>query len=142
MIQELLLLLRINSVLFHIFTGTRCMVFRNACSIQFDDKVIITGGIHKFTSSSSTTVSVYTMEGWIEDLPDLLQGRNYHGCGHYNDDNNEEVINTSQIEYLQDRRILVGVGWLDASPTPRMFPQTVLLKYYFEEKLSPGQVAS
>ena len=118
------------------------MVFRNACSIQFDDKVIITGGIHKFTSSSSTTVSVYTMEGWIEDLPDLLQGRNYHGCGHYNDDNNEEVINTSQIEYLQDRRILVGVGWLDASPTPRMFPQTVLLKYYFEEKLSPGQVAS
>ena len=37
------------------------------------------------------TVSVYSSSGWIEDLPDLLQGRSSHGCGHYINDDNRMV---------------------------------------------------
>ena len=36
-------------------------------------------------------VSVYSTEGWIEDLPDLLLGRSSHGCGHYVNDDNKLV---------------------------------------------------
>ena len=57
-----------------------------ACTIQFDDKVIVIGGEY-----TSNTVSVYTMDGWKEDLPDLVQGRKYAGCGHFKDSNNETV---------------------------------------------------
>ena len=38
------------------------------------------------------TVSVYSREGWIEDLPDLLFGRDNHGCGHYVNDDHKMVI--------------------------------------------------
>ena len=48
-----------------------------------EDIVILTGG-----GGTRNTVSVYSTEGWVEDLPDLLTGRYDHGCGHYvnNDD--------------------------------------------------------
>ena len=42
------------------------------------DQVIITGG-----SNSKQVVSLYDMEGWVKDLPQLIEGRWYHGCGSY-----------------------------------------------------------
>ena len=42
------------------------------------DSVIITGG--DFTRN---TVSRYGVLGWVEDLPSLVVGRRYHGCGSY-----------------------------------------------------------
>ena len=48
--------------------------FSHACSIQEDDRVIITGG------HSHTTVSVYDENGWHEDLPNLNEGRWGHAC--------------------------------------------------------------
>ena len=50
--------------------------------------VILTGGRY-----THTTVSQYNQAGWVRDLPDLLQGRYYHGCSYY--DNNEG----SQVRY-------------------------------------------
>ena len=44
--------------------------------------VLLTGG-----GSTSTTVSEYNQDGWVRDLPDLLQRRYSHGCSYY--DNNE-----------------------------------------------------
>ena len=49
-----------------------------ACAIPDEDTVIITGG--DFTRK---TVSVYTVEGWQEDLPSLNTGRYYHACSSY-----------------------------------------------------------
>ena len=60
---------------------------REACAIQFDDYVIITGG-----TNSLDIVSKYTDTGFVEDLPNLLSGRYGHGCGHYTNENNELVI--------------------------------------------------
>ena len=38
----------------------------------------MTGGI-----DISTTVSIYDMNGWIQDLPSLNTGRYQHACGRY-----------------------------------------------------------
>ena len=62
------------------------MYFSFACSIEFEDKVIVTGGF--FTEK---TVSVYDIEGWVKDLPSLQRGRYNHGCGHYVNDKNKIV---------------------------------------------------
>ena len=60
-----------------------------ACSIQLEVNVILTGG-YDYTKK---TVSVYSTDGWLEDLPDLLTGRYDHGCGHYV--NNDDKLVTS-----------------------------------------------
>ena len=54
-----------------------------------EDHVILTGG-YDYTKK---TVSVYSTDGWLEDLPDLLTGRYDHGCGHYV--NNDDKLVTS-----------------------------------------------
>ena len=52
--------------------------------------MVITGGF--FTRSS---VSIYSEDGWVEDLPNLLTGRWHHGCGHYI--NNEDKMVSIKI---------------------------------------------
>ena len=52
--------------------------FRAACSIQFTDHVIVTGGYQ-----DSKIVSIYNDNGWVENMPSLNSGRRGHGCGHY-----------------------------------------------------------
>ena len=70
--------------------------FSEACAIELDDKVIVTGGVH-----NSLTVSVYNSAGWVEDLPNMQQGRFDHGCGHFINGNNEmEWFDTADIEYF------------------------------------------
>jgi len=54
----------------------------SACSISFDEYVIVTGGIH-----SMKIVSVYMANGWVGDLPSLNFDRHSHACGHYYNDN-------------------------------------------------------
>ena len=38
-------------------------------------------------------VSVYNINGWMEDLPSMQDKRASHGCGHYINNNNQMVIN-------------------------------------------------
>ena len=54
--------------------------FSEACSIEDPDTetVVITGGRY-----TSTTVSVYGLQGWVEDLPSLITGRFAHACTSY-----------------------------------------------------------
>ena len=59
---------------------------RCACAIQFDEFVVVTGGLYTLT-----TVSVYNIHGWVEDLSDLNEGRVEHGCGHYVN-NNQTIV--------------------------------------------------
>ena len=78
--------MRQSNIIIGLNTINKCVYFRDACSIQFNEKVIVTGGLY-----TTRTVSVYNIEGWMEDLPDLNTGRLYHGCGHYVDNNNNIV---------------------------------------------------
>ena len=68
--------------------------FSHACTIQLDDKVVVTGGY-----DIETKVSVYSISGWVEDLPDLNTGREQHGCGHYADENNNIVRSYYCIDF-------------------------------------------
>merc|ERR1719342_744003 len=55
---------------------------KNACSIGLPEMFILTGGEY-----TGATVSRYTSSGWMEDLPELNEWRDSHGCGYfYNDD--------------------------------------------------------
>merc|ERR1712131_279747 len=66
---------------------------RWACSIELPEMFILTGGFY-----TETRVSRYTTSGWMEDLPELNDGRWNHGCGYfYNDD--------------MQRVFLVAGGW-------------------------------
>ena len=41
--------------------------------------MVVTGGAHDTRSK----VTVYSEQGWVQDLPSLTQGRAEHACGHY-----------------------------------------------------------
>jgi len=56
------------------------------CTIQFDNYVIITGGTYLGNTFFSTTVAAYNDNGFLYYLPPLVEGRFFHGCGHYIDD--------------------------------------------------------
>ena len=54
-----------------------------ACAIPGEDSVIVTGGQFTGGYDTRTIVSVYNIEGWLEDLPLLNTGRYYHACTSY-----------------------------------------------------------
>ena len=57
---------------------------RAACLINEGSSFLLTGGQGEYISSTrihgSTLVARYDKNGWMEDLPPLLQGRRFHGC--------------------------------------------------------------
>jgi len=57
-----------------------------ACSIQFDDYVVVTGGHNDLYKTR-----VYGESGWIENLGNLNVARRNHGCGHYYNDDSQLV---------------------------------------------------
>ena len=63
--------------------------FRHACSIELDDKVILTGGLYATHVMGKATV--YNHSGFVEDLPELNVKRRQHGCGHFVDENGRKV---------------------------------------------------
>ena len=70
------------------------LYFSDACAIELDDKVIVTGGNYV----GSTRVDVYNLSGWIMELPHLIFGRQRHGCGQYiNSD--EKMVNCIKGHY-------------------------------------------
>ena len=61
--------------------------YREACSIQLEDTVIVTGGLHSYTR-----VQEYNLQGSVARLPDLNTGRSLHTCGHYT--HNGQMVST------------------------------------------------
>ena len=57
-----------------------------ACAIEFQDRVVVTGGFYTFS-----TVQVFTLSGPQEQLPDLQTARYWHACAHYVDSQDMEV---------------------------------------------------
>ena len=68
------------SILLFYYYATRILYYRYACAItdKTTDSVIITGGV-----LTARVVSRYDMQGHVEDLPEMIQGRVSHACGHY-----------------------------------------------------------
>jgi len=62
---------------------------QNACAIQLDEYVVITGG--QLNLHGASFVTKYDTNGWIEDLPELNTGRLNHGCAHFYNNLNELV---------------------------------------------------
>jgi len=91
----------------------------DACSIQFENYVLITGGHYTLT-----TVSKYDEIGWLEDFPSLNDGRHSHGCGHYYNSNNDLVylvVGGSNLETITSSTELFTEGasqWMVAATTP------------------------
>ena len=50
--------------------------------------VLLTGGAY---TTTLTTVSQYNQDGWVRDLPDLLQGRFWHGCSYFTNNEGSQV---------------------------------------------------
>ena len=57
-----------------------------ACAINNGAEVVLTGGF-----GNRKDVSVYSMAGFVRNLPDLNVGRQYHACAKYQDLNDEKV---------------------------------------------------
>jgi len=87
-----------------------------ACSIELPEMFILTGG-----SVTLTTVSRYSTSGWMEDLPELNEGRRGHGCGYfYNDDMQRVFLVAGGSSYLSSTETLVegGQAWNFQQPLP------------------------
>ena len=60
---------------------------RQSCAIELDSKVVINGGM----DNEGKKVASYGVSGFVEQFPDLHNGRYLHGCGHYIDNKNQQV---------------------------------------------------
>ena len=69
---------------------------RRHCAIEFEDEVIFTG-----SEDYPKIVSVYTIQGFKEHLPDLETGRYLHGCSYYTNNENKQVKNTFNINEIK-----------------------------------------
>merc|ERR1711915_459478 len=91
---------------------------RRACSIELPEMFILTGG-----SYTLTTVSRYSTSGWMEDLPQLNEGRYGHGCGFFYNDDMQRVFLVAggyYNAYLSSTETLVegGQAWTFQQPLP------------------------
>jgi len=94
-----------------------------ACSMPdlTSDNVIITGGAY-----TKNTVSRYGVSGWEEDLPSLVVGRYYHGCGSYFRGDGTQVLLVAggwdeHPDRLSSTEVLTldSPGWTLTTPMPR-----------------------
>ena len=105
-----------------------------SCSIQLDDQVVVTGG-----TNPKNKASVYNMDGWVQDLPDLNQGRYKHGCGHYVDNDNNLVYLVTGgwsgvIDLISTEILRSGdSAWTDAGNLPS--PMSALSGVSWQNKI-------
>ena len=76
-------------------------ITRHSCSIGLTDHVVVTGG----SWLSNVLATKYNLDGWMEDLPALNDGRQNHACAWYRDD-------AGTLVYL------VTGGWRWEDPQP------------------------
>ena len=61
--------------------------YRNACTIQLEEVVIVTGG-----DVTPTQATAYNSDGFLADLPTFNVPRRAHGCGHFINTDNKAVL--------------------------------------------------
>jgi len=98
---------------------------RYACSIPDTDSVILTGG-----RDTMQTVARYNLQGFVEHLPSMQEGRRYHGCGSYHNNDGQMVLLVTggrggykaySSSILASTEILTtgAAAWINAEPLPR-----------------------
>ena len=97
----------------HSFT---ILILRQACSIQLENSVIVTGGHTRSTDVSHGRVQEYNLQGSVARLPDLNTGRRNHACGHY--------IHNGQTVFI----VAGGHGINKGSPTNRLDSTEILTR--------------
>ena len=72
-------------------------IYRDSCAIPDPDTdtVVITGGRY-----SQNTVSVYSVQGWQDDLPGLITGRYSHACAGYMSGERRVRLDVDNGEYV------------------------------------------
>merc|ERR1711973_933666 len=92
----------------------------DACSIELPEMFILTGGV-----DTLTTVSRYSTSGWMEDLPELNEGRSLHGCGYYFNGDMERVFlvaggsNKDSVDISSTETLVEGgTTWNFQKPLP------------------------
>ena len=70
-----------------------------------ETQLVITGGYN------SSQVTMYDMNGFVAQLPDMAEARMGHGCGYYRNDNNQIVsLKKSYYITLKLKQIIPHVG--------------------------------
>ena len=78
-----------------------------ACSINLGSTVILTGGYY-----SPNRVSEYSETGFTRDLPQLLQGRYWHGCSYFENEEGTKVdIDSNSCGVIIFQTFLVTGGY-------------------------------
>ena len=87
------------------------MLSSYACAINDGAEVVLTGGF-----GNRKDVSVYSMSGFVRNLPDLHEGRQYHACARYTDPygTNVEIFLLNCVPELRIYILdIYSGGWLD-----------------------------
>ena len=71
-----------------------------SCAIQLEDRVVITGGTDNngIYGDPLRRVTSYNYDGFLADLPELLESRIQHGCSHYLNNENQLVKLNKPLE--------------------------------------------
>ena len=59
--------------------------------------MVLTGG-----GLSTDSVTRYNDQGWVEDIPKLIQGRNRHGCARYFDGAGAKVLSSIDLIFYKN----------------------------------------
>jgi len=103
---------------------------RNACAINAEDSVILTGGL---TSGGgrlrvASRVARYNLQGFVENLPDMMTKRYDHACGSYTSGGKLVLLvaggdedNIAKLPPLSSSEMLVtgSTAWTATKPLPR-----------------------
>ena len=87
---------------YNIFIVIIFIFFSEACAIELQDRVVVTGGRSGSSDyygnyNSIARVQEYTLSGPQEQLPDLQTPRLDHACAHYLDSQDRAVSIVSNI---------------------------------------------
>merc|ERR1711953_966067 len=77
-----------------------------ACAINIGQTVILTGGMY-----SKTEVSEYSETGFVDDLPQLQEGRQNHGCSFFSNGNTKVNFYCKYCDVIVFQTYLVTGGY-------------------------------
>ena len=84
-------------------------MYSEACSINIGQTLLLTGGTY-----SLNRVSEYSEDGYLRDLPQLLQGRRNHGCSYFENEEGTKVdIDSNSCGVIIFQTFLVTGGYYE-----------------------------
>ena len=85
--------------------------FSASCLIDEGETFLVTGG---YDSGPISTVSRYNINGWVEDLDNLLIARWSHGCSQFTNNDGDKVGSDENIDQFNDCSDKSCLWWSDS----------------------------